>query len=138
MTSQFPAIQLIEPTGGYVAGACNIGPDEIARRRRSGWIGLAAAIGLGVVLLAIGAPAWARLTIGLPLYVSAIGFIQARERFCVGFAAAGITNFETLGITHRIEDDAARAADRRHARSLIVRSAVVAGVGALVFAGLPR
>lgn len=138
MTSQLPVIKLVEPTGAYVAGVCNIGPAEIARRRRTGWFGLAAAVGLGLVLVVIGAPPWARLTIGLPLYVAAIGFIQAREQFCVGFAAAGITNFEDLGTTYAVDDAAARSADRRHARSLILRSAAVAVVGALVFALLPR
>ena len=121
MTSM-PQIQMIEPTGSYVAGACNIGPEEIARRRRSGWIGLGASIVLAV---------------GLPLYIAAIGFIQARDRFCVGFAAAGITNFEAVGTTHAIADEVARKADRRHARGLLARSAAIAVVGAVAFALLP-
>ena len=137
MTSQLPPIRIVEPTGSYVAGACNIGPAEIGRRRRSGWIGLVAAIVLAIVLIAIGAPVWTRLLVVAPLYVSAIGFIQARERFCVGFAAAGITNFEALGTTHAIDDPEARAADRRHSRSLIVRSGVIAVIGAVVVALLP-
>jgi len=132
-----PSIALIEPTGGYVPGACNIGPAEIARRRRSGWIGLAASLVLGVALVVLGTPSWSRLTVALPLYVAAIGFIQARDRFCVGFAAAGLTNFEELGTVHRIDDDAARTADRRHARGLLVRSAAIAVGGAVVFALLP-
>ncbi len=136
MTSM-PQIQMIEPTGGYVAGACNIGPEEIARRRRSGWIGLAASVVLAVGLLAVGAPTWTRLLLALPLYLAAIGFIQARDRFCVGFAAAGITNFEGVGTTHAIADEAARKADRRHARGLLARSATIAVVGAVVFALLP-
>ncbi len=132
-----PSTGLIEPTGGYVPGECNIGPAEIARRRRSGWIGLAATLVLGVGLVVVGAPTWSRLLVALPLYVAAIGFIQARDRFCVGFAAAGITNFEALGTVHRIEDDAARTADRRHARGLLVRAATIALLGAVVFALLP-
>lgn len=138
MTSQLPAIDLIEPTGAYAAGACNIGPAEIARRRRSGWIGLGATVGLAITLVAIGAPPVARLTIGLPAYIAAIGFIQARQRFCVGFALAGITNFEALGIRHRVGEVAARSADRRHAWSLVLRSAAIAVAVALLFAVLPR
>ena len=83
------------------------------------------------------APAGSRLVVALPLYVAAIGFIQARDRFCVGFAAAGITNFETLGTTHRVADKEARAADRHHARGLLVRAAVIALGGAVTFALLP-
>jgi hypothetical protein len=136
MTS-LPQIQMVEPTGGYVAGACNIGPDEIARRRRSGRIGLAASIVLAIGLVLVGAPTWSRLLLALPLYLGAIGFIQARDRFCVGFAAAGITNFEAVGTTHTIADEAARQADRRHARGLLARSAAIAVIGAVVFALLP-
>ena len=130
MTSQLPPIRIVEPTGSYVAGACNIGPAEIGRRRRSGWIGLVAAIVLAIVLIAIGAPVWTRLLVVAPLYVSAIGF-------CVGFAAAGITNFEALGTPHALDDAEARAADRRHSRSLIARSGVIAVIGAVVVALLP-
>jgi hypothetical protein len=132
-----PSIGMIEPTGGYVAGACNIGPAEIARRRRSGWIGVAASLAVAVVLVLLGTPAWTRLGVALPLYIAAIGFIQARDRFCVGFAAAGVTNFERLGTVHRIEDEAARTADRRHARGLLVRAAAIALVGAVFFALVP-
>jgi hypothetical protein len=132
-----PPIRLVEPTGAYVAGACNIGPAEIARRRQTGWLGSLGAVALGLALVAVGAPPAVRLAVGAPLYVAAIGFSQARERFCVGFAAAGVTNFEALGTVHRIEDGLARAADRRRAASLILRSAAVAVVGAVAFALLP-
>ncbi len=80
------------------------GPAEIGRRRRTGWLGLIAAAALGLALVAVGAPPAVRLALGAPLYLAAIGFIQARERFCVGFAAAGMTNFEALGTVHRVDD----------------------------------
>jgi hypothetical protein len=136
-TGGLPAQKPIEPTGNYRSGACNIGPDEIARRRQTGVVGLAGTIGLAGILLAIGAPGWSRLALAAPIYVAAIGFIQARERFCVGFAAAGLTNFEGLGLKHRIDDPAARAADRRRAGWLVARAGVIALAGAVVFAALP-
>ncbi len=42
--------------GQYIPGVCNIGPQEIARRRRSGHVGLIVTIGALVALVAIGAP----------------------------------------------------------------------------------
>ena len=42
-----PDIDLVPATDGYRPGACNIGPAEIARRRRAGIVGLAAAAVLG-------------------------------------------------------------------------------------------
>ncbi len=136
-TPRLPSIWLVEPTGSYVPGACNIGPAEISRRRRSGWLGLGAAVALAAIGLAAGAPAWSRLVVGIPLFSSAVGFLQARERFCVGFAAAGLTNFEALGTLHRVDDPAARAADRRHAARLVAKAAAIAAVAAVVLVLLP-
>jgi hypothetical protein len=122
---------------GYVPGACNIGPAEIARRRRSGWLGLGAAAVLAVVLVAVTAPPVLRLSLFVPFLVAAIGFVQARARFCVGFAGAGISNFGELGATVRVDDAAARATDRQRARILILRAGAVAVLGAVVAAVLP-
>src|SRR4029077_10511322 len=78
----------------YVPGRCNIGKAEIASRRRSGYVGTAATIGLLVALVAIGAPPLTRLIIALPAAIAASGFIQARLRFCAGFGALGVYNFD--------------------------------------------
>ena len=43
---------------GYRPGVCNIGPAEIARRRRAGHVGSLATIGLFAVLVAVDAPRW--------------------------------------------------------------------------------
>lgn len=122
---------------GYVPGACNIGPAEIARRRRSGWLGLGAAAVLTVVLVAVTAPPVLRLSLFVPFLVAAIGFLQARARFCVGFAGAGISNFGDLGATVRVDDPAARASDRQRARILILQAGAVAVLGAVAAAVLP-
>ncbi len=39
----------------YRAGACNIGPDEIRRRERSGHVGTVTTVGLAAALVAAGA-----------------------------------------------------------------------------------
>ena len=72
----------------YRPGVCNIGPAEIARRRRTGLVGLAVAIGLGTVLLASGAPARARLAVAAPTTGALASFIQARCKFCAGYGLA--------------------------------------------------
>lgn len=59
----------------YAPGACNIGADEIARRRKAAVAGLVASIGLAVALIAFGsAPGgFERLLVALPLTGAAIG-----------------------------------------------------------------
>ena len=99
----------------YVPGVCNIGPAEIASRRRSGHVGVIAALVLLVVLVAIGAPPITRLLIALPVAVGASGYLQAWLRFCAGFGAAGVFNFGDRGTTNAVADPEARRKDRAKA-----------------------
>jgi hypothetical protein len=96
----------------YVPGICNIGPAEIARRRRAGHAGLAVTAVLFAALIALGAPYWARLLLIVPAAVSASGYLQAWLHFCAGFGSQGVVNFGPLGTTERVEDPQARARDR--------------------------
>ena len=98
--------------GEYVPGVCNIGPEEIARRRRAGHTGVIAAIALLAVLVAIGAPPIARLLIALPVAVGASGYLQAYLKFCAGFGSAGVFNFGERGTTQAVVDAEARRKDR--------------------------
>ena len=119
----------------YVPGVCNIGPAEIARRRRAGHVGLAIGLVILAVLVAAGAPPWARLILILPIAAAASGYLQARLRFCAGFGSRGIFNFGELGHTEDVVDPGARAADRARARAILLASlaiGVVAAVAALL------
>jgi hypothetical protein len=99
-------------TSDYVPGVCNIGPAEIASRRRSGHVGVLAAIVLLAVLVAIGAPPITRILIALPVAVGVSGYLQAWLRFCAGFGATGVFNFGDRGTTQAVADAAARRKDR--------------------------
>ena len=48
---------------GYIPGVRNISPDEIRRRKRAGWFGLAATFAVWAALLWRDAPALWRLTL---------------------------------------------------------------------------
>ena len=119
----------------YEPGVCNIGPAEIARRRRSGHIGLLISAVLLAVLLLIGAPHWARLALVLTASVSATGYLQAWFHFCAGFGSAGVYNFGALGKVERVADPAARSADRRRSIEIGVASlaiGLVVGIAAFL------
>jgi len=119
----------------YVPGICNIGPAEIARRRRAGHTGLIATLALLAVLVAIHAPSATRLLLFVPAAGAAIGYLQARFRFCAGFGGRGVFNFDALGRTDAVLDPAARAKDRAMATRLALASAaigLVVAVGAVL------
>jgi hypothetical protein len=114
---------------GYRPGVCNIGPEEIARRRRAGHIGLVATALLLVALVAIDAPPLARALVALPAIMAASGYLQAWFKFCAGFGSRGIFNFGPVGATQAVVDDAARALDRAQARRI---GFAALGIGAAV------
>ena len=121
----------------YRPGVCNIGPDEIARRRRAGHFGVIATIAVLAVLVAIDAPPVARLLTALPAAVAASGYLQAWLRFCAGFASRGVFNFGPLGRTEAVVDEEARRRDRRRSREIGLASLAVGLAVGVVAALLP-
>jgi hypothetical protein len=119
----------------YQPGVCNIGPAEIAARRRSGHVGVIASVVLFAILVAIGAPPLARLLIAIPAAIGASGYLQARAKFCAGFGSRGVFNFGDLGTTEHVEDAAARALDRRRSTQLGL-SAFAIGIAVAIVAVL--
>lgn len=113
----------------YVAGACNIGAQEISRRRRAGWVGAAASLVLLAILLALGVDRWWRLLIFFPAALAASGFLQAYLHFCVGFARRGVSNFGEVGRMDAIGSEASKARDRRRGDQITTYAMLV---GALV------
>jgi hypothetical protein len=109
----------------YQPGVCNIGPEEIARRRRAGHVGVIATLVVLAVLVAIGAPPLARLIVALPAAGAASGYLQAWLKFCAGFGSRGVFNFGPLGTTQTVVDDEARGRDRHKARQIGLASLAI-------------
>jgi ferric-dicitrate binding protein FerR (iron transport regulator) len=129
--STFAATAAPTPTSnaGYQPGVCNIGPEEIARRRRAGHVGLLVTLAVLAVLVVSHAPPLARLIAILPAAGSASGYLQAWLKFCAGFGSRGIFNFGQLGETTAVENADARARDRRRSRQIGLASL---GIGVAV------
>ena len=60
--------------------AINIGPNERAKRTRTGWIMLILAAAITAVLLFLHAPRLWSAVIFLSLFLSGLGFFQAHEK----------------------------------------------------------
>jgi hypothetical protein len=121
----------------YRPGACNIGPAEISRRRRTGVIGTIATIVLLAILVAVHAPSPLRLLVFLPAAVAASGFLQAWLRFCAGFGWLGVFNFGEVGRTDPVADEEARLRDRLMAGKIGLGAAAVGAVVAIVAVLIP-
>ena len=117
----------------YIAGVCNIGPAETARRRRVGERGALAALGLLVLLRVMRAPRAWRLLVFFPAAASAAGYIQAARHFCAAYGWRGVLNFGALGEVASVEEATAREEDRRQAMRIGAQSAAI-GLGAALVA----
>lgn len=124
---------------GYQPGACNIGPAEIRKRRQAGWATAAAAALLLAALLAFDAPRPWRLTVFIPGFLAAVGFLQARLRFCAAYGLRGIYNvFRPAGYTETVGRQVDRRLDRRRALQVLALSALAALAPTLAVYLLPR
>jgi hypothetical protein len=115
-------------TDQYAPGTCNIGPAEIAIRRRAGHAGLAVTAALAAALVRSHRhPAW-RLALAVPAAGAASGYLQARQRFCANFGFRGVYNFDTRGHEQQVATTQAQAEDRRRALRITATSAAI-GLG---------
>ncbi|MFX1253748.1 MAG: hypothetical protein ACFFCZ_19205 [Promethearchaeota archaeon] len=113
----------------YIPGVCNIGDAETKQRRRFGWAGLIfTMIGLFVLIILNFSPLFAFLLF-VPASLSALGFIQARKRFCALYGLISVYNFDKIGMQIQVEEKENQARDRKEAYILILQSV---GIGMIV------
>ena len=126
------------PGPSYMPGACNIGPEEIARRRAAAVTGLLATAAFAAALIVTGAPDALRLLVAVPAATTAIAALQVRDRFCVAYAAQGVYNLDgPAGRATPVLDADSRIRDRRRAARMILAGVAAGLASALVLVLLP-
>jgi len=121
----------------YVAGACNIGPQEIRRRKAVSYLGLFLTLLALIGFIKTGASASARIGIFFPALVFSIGFTQARKKFCLAYGFLGTFNLGKLGDISKVSSKEDKAADRATALGILLQSIGLAAIITLVVALLP-
>jgi hypothetical protein len=115
---------------------CNIGPDEIAKRRQSAVVGSVVVAVIAAALIALHVPAPARLLFWPVGTGVAVMWLQVVHRFCVAFGALGLENFGRRGSEVHV-DPRLRAADRRRVLQLILEGGLIGMVVTLVLVAIP-
>lgn len=121
----------------YIPGACNIGTGEIRRRQVVAIIGLLLSVSSFITLLMAGAPRNARYGIFVPLMIASVGWVQSRSKFCLAYGFAGTFNMGKLGDISRVADAASKAADRKTALTILVKSTALAAIITFLVVLLP-
>jgi len=121
----------------YIAGSCNIGKGEIRRRQTVALIGLFLIFFSASTILGTDQSRSVRLSIFLPAMIFAVGFIQARKKFCLAYGLAGTFNFGKLGSISKVQSEEDKEADRKTAINIFVQSALLAAAITVLFFALP-
>jgi len=118
----------------YIPGVCNINPAEIRRRKNIGFMGLGTLVVLGALLFSIKALPIVWLVVFVPSFIMATGFLQAKYRFCVGYASAGMQHAGESAA--KIENQDAMVQDQRRARQINMQAALIAAILTVVAIGV--
>ena len=121
----------------YIPGSCNIGSGEIRRRQVEAIIGAILSISSFITLLMAGAPRNARYGMFVPLMIASVGWVQSRSKFCLAYGFAGTFNMGKLGDVSRVADKASKAADRKTAITILLKSIILALAITLLVVLLP-
>jgi hypothetical protein len=105
---------------------CNIGPAERRLRRIGGFVGIGLTIALLIILVAIGAPRYARLILVIPASAAAIGLLQDVFHFCAAYGMRGIYNvLHSAGITQNVEMEEYRRKDLHKTQKIVGLSLLI-------------
>ena len=110
----------------YIAGSCNIGPSEIHRRFQTAIAGGVLFVIASIFLISTNQTTTTRLAVFAPAMLAAVGYVQARNRFCFAYGLMGVFNFDKAGDIKKIKDPAALKADRVNAAKILLKSAALA------------
>jgi hypothetical protein len=121
---------------GYGTTRCNIGHDELARRRLIALALTLATVLTAAFLVAGHAPIGLRLVIWPLAWAAAVTWLQVIRRFCVAFGALGLENFGGLGRQVPVDPEV-RESDRRRAFQLIGLGGLIGLIAALAVVAIP-
>lgn len=115
-------------TSDYIPGMCNINPAEIRKRRMSGYFSLAIALFGLTAFVGLQASWHYYAVLFIPLFVSALGFLQARHKFCAAYGSIGKQHADDDSDVEKVEDAKARKADQLRARMIYLQAFLIAAV----------
>jgi hypothetical protein len=121
----------------YLAGVCNIGPQEIAQRKRVGYLGLILTLATTIALLISHSSHAMRLLTFIPAAMFGAGYVQSRKKFCFAFGFKGVFNFGKLGTMKSVQAQQDLKADRAMALRIFSQSMAIAAVITVVVELIP-
>jgi len=107
----------------YIPGVCNIGAQEVSKRRKLAIAGAVLFCLLTAIIYYYTPNRNWRLVLFIPAFMVAYGYLQARMQFCASFGLRGESKFGDKPVKH-IEN---LESDRKRAIKILVYSLIIAG-----------
>jgi len=104
----------------YLPGTCNLGPEEVRRRYRNGFIGLFLMIGYILFVKWMDLPDSYKLGLFIPAFYSVSGFLQAVKKFCFVYGWKGLSSLSGMRKFQTIKDKDFLKQDRRTALNFVL------------------
>ena len=121
-------------TNNYIPGVCNIGKEEINKRKRAGILGLILTVLTYSLFIYFEVSKEIRFLTFIPAIISTVGFLQARMRFCAYYGLAEMFNFDSLGKSNKVDNNEFVRKDKKRARQIIYYSVLIGIVVGLLAA----
>ena len=109
-------------TGGYIPGVCNIGEEEINKRRKMLFASLISSIILTWFCFKQPDSTWIKDVLFTSFTILVITIVEVRKRFCITFGAFGYFNFNKLGKAERVINKKLLVKDRLNALKILLFS----------------
>lgn len=110
----------------YQPGVCNIGGAEVNRRKRVSQVGAVFFLLFSIYAVAEKISVNSGALAFFPAMIAAVGYVQARKKFCFAFGLMGTFNFFELGKMSKVATVEDIAADRKQALTIILQSLTLA------------
>ncbi len=123
-------------TSNYVPGVCNINTEEIKQRRAAGRVGLGIFVVILIGLILVDANRYSRLVLIFPALLMTIGYLQAKNKFCVGYAGSGLQHADNDAAAVSVAADAS-AKDKRRAKQINRQAVAYAALATLATLLIP-
>ncbi len=122
----------------YIPGSCNLGPEEISRRWRVGYLGTAVACILILLIELTNQPQWTRLLLIIPVYSALSGYLQARQKFCYVYGWQGIFSVAGRKNFGKVKDESSLEKDKQLVYSLVAKILAGSILITAIYYFLPR
>ncbi|HEX8128410.1 MAG TPA: hypothetical protein VF527_04860 [Pyrinomonadaceae bacterium] len=119
-----------------VSEVSNIGAGEQRKRRLLGIVALTVGVAAAFILVVYDAPRLLRAVVFFPIWIAALGLLQAREKTCIALAARGTCNWDAG--EESLDDDRLVAELRAKSRLINRRALVTAVAITLLTLAFPR